>query len=328
MLATAPSAAAPSRRTSRARVVRRRAIIGWLFVLPALLMYAVFVLLPLPLTIQYSFFRWNGVGPATWVGLKNYADRADGSRLLGTIFNAFRLVVFFSFIPVALGLVVASVIHRVATGRLGRLPGPFCSCRRSSRSLRPGSSGAGCCRSPGWSTRSSRPSDSARSRRAWLGDFDWALPAVGHHRYLGAAGLLHRPAVDRHDARSTRRSTSRRGSTAPAGSREFLAITMPLLRYEIGVCLTVTVIAALAAFDIVYVSTGGGPGQLDGGPRDPDLHPRVPRATGRPGVCSGGHADGPGPGRHPAHPAPDRGDDAMRVARGELYRGAALLLVV
>ena len=34
----------------------------------------------------------------------------------------------------------------------------------------------------------------------------------------------------------------------------------PSLRYEIGVCVTVTVIAALAAFDIVYVSTGGGPG--------------------------------------------------------------------
>ncbi len=42
--------------------------------------------------------------------------------------------------------------------------------------------------------------------------------------------------------------------------QEFLAITVPLLRYEIGVCLTVTVIAALAAFDIVYVSTAGGPG--------------------------------------------------------------------
>ena len=35
---------------------------------------------------------------------------------------------------------------------------------------------------------------------------------------------------------------------------------MPSLRYEIGVCVTVTVIAALAAFDIVYISTGGGPG--------------------------------------------------------------------
>ena len=35
---------------------------------------------------------------------------------------------------------------------------------------------------------------------------------------------------------------------------------MPSLRYEIGVCLTVTVIASLAAFDIIYISTGGGPG--------------------------------------------------------------------
>ena len=42
--------------------------------------------------------------------------------------------------------------------------------------------------------------------------------------------------------------------------REFVSVTLPSLRYEIGVCLTVTVIAALAAFDIVYVSTGGGPG--------------------------------------------------------------------
>jgi raffinose/stachyose/melibiose transport system permease protein len=41
---------------------------------------------------------------------------------------------------------------------------------------------------------------------------------------------------------------------------EFVKITIPLLRHEIGVCLTVTVIAALAAFDIVYVATAGGPG--------------------------------------------------------------------
>jgi raffinose/stachyose/melibiose transport system permease protein len=41
---------------------------------------------------------------------------------------------------------------------------------------------------------------------------------------------------------------------------EFTRITVPLLRQEIGVCLTVTIIAALAAFDIVYVTTAGGPG--------------------------------------------------------------------
>jgi raffinose/stachyose/melibiose transport system permease protein len=42
--------------------------------------------------------------------------------------------------------------------------------------------------------------------------------------------------------------------------REFLSITLPSLRQEIGVCVTVTVIAALSAFDIVYIATHGGPG--------------------------------------------------------------------
>ena len=41
---------------------------------------------------------------------------------------------------------------------------------------------------------------------------------------------------------------------------EFRFITLPGLRQEIGVCLTVTMIAALASFDIVYIATGGGPG--------------------------------------------------------------------
>jgi raffinose/stachyose/melibiose transport system permease protein len=42
--------------------------------------------------------------------------------------------------------------------------------------------------------------------------------------------------------------------------REFVSITLPSLRQEIGVCVTVTVIAALSAFDIIYISTRGGPG--------------------------------------------------------------------
>ncbi len=69
-------------------------------------MYALFVLQPLVLTVQYSFYRWDGVGPATWVGLSNYATVLSDPDLRETIFNAFRLVVFFSFIPVTLGLVV------------------------------------------------------------------------------------------------------------------------------------------------------------------------------------------------------------------------------
>ena len=110
-----------SRRTYLSKRVRRETFVGWLFTLPALFMYAVFVLLPLLLTILYSFYRWNGVGPMEWVGLKNYLTVFEVPDLLGTIFNAFWLVIWFSFIPVGLGLVVASVIHRVATGKLGSI---------------------------------------------------------------------------------------------------------------------------------------------------------------------------------------------------------------
>ena len=42
--------------------------------LPALAMYAVFVLQPLTQTIRYSLYRWDGIGPRTWVGLANYRD--------------------------------------------------------------------------------------------------------------------------------------------------------------------------------------------------------------------------------------------------------------
>ena len=102
-------------------MVRRPITIGWLFVLPALLVYTQFVLLPLLMSIQYSFFRWDGVTPATWVGLNNYRTVFQVPDLIATIYNAFKLVVFFSFIPVTLGLVAASVMHRVATGRLGAI---------------------------------------------------------------------------------------------------------------------------------------------------------------------------------------------------------------
>jgi len=42
--------------------------------------------------------------------------------------------------------------------------------------------------------------------------------------------------------------------------REFFAITLPSVRGELAVALTLTVIAALKTFDLIYITTGGGPG--------------------------------------------------------------------
>ncbi len=253
-----PAAPVLSRRAFSYRRVRRETIVGGLFVLPALLMYAVFVLLPLVLSIQYSFFRWDGIGPMTWVGLRNYATVLEVPDLLGTILNAFRLVVFFSFIPVTLGLVVASIMHRSA-GRLGAVARTVLFLPQVIPLVAAGIIWGWLLALPGLINQILRTVGLGMVARAWLGDFTWALPAVG---LIGVWVLLGFCTVLLLTG-MTNRDPALYESARMDGAgwfREFLSITVPLLRHEIGVCLTVTVIAALAAFDIVYVTTAGGPG--------------------------------------------------------------------
>src|SRR4051812_9671661 len=46
--------------------------VGWLYVLPALLVYGAFLLWPLVRGAQFSLYHWDGLGPATWAGFSNY----------------------------------------------------------------------------------------------------------------------------------------------------------------------------------------------------------------------------------------------------------------
>ncbi len=227
--------------------------------MPALLFYALFVLVPFVLTIVYSFHRWNGVGEMTWVGLKNYITIFNVPNLLATIVHAFWLVVWFSFIPVGLGLIVASVINRVANGRFGEVARtvlflPYIIALVAAGIIW------------GWLFSLSGLVNQGLSfiglgsiTRAWLGDFNWALSAVGVIGIwvlLGFCTVLLSTAMSKVDP-SLYEAARIDGSS---WFREFTGITIPLLKQEIGVCLTVTVIFALATFDIVYVATAGGPG--------------------------------------------------------------------
>jgi raffinose/stachyose/melibiose transport system permease protein len=230
-----------------------------LFAFPALAMYALFVLLPLALSIEYSFFRWNGIGPMTWVGLKNYQTILEVPNLLGSIANAFELVVFFSFIPVALGLVVASVVHRVAPGRLGAAARTVLFLPQVIPLVAAGIIWGWLLALQGLVNQILRAVGLGAITRAWLGDFGWALPGVGIIGIwvvLGFCTVLLATGITKIDP-SLYESARIDGAGVVT---EFVRITVPLLKHEIGVCLTVTVIAALAAFDIVYVTTAGGPG--------------------------------------------------------------------
>lgn len=255
-----PVALTSSRQVTN-KVARREKIIGWLFAAPALLMYAFFVLLPLCMSIYYSFFRWDGIGPMTWVGLRNYTTVLEDSDLLGTIFNAFQLVIWFSFIPVGLGLLVANVIHRVATGRLGAVARTVLFLPQVIPLVAAGIIWGWLLALPGLINELLRAVGLSVVTRAWLGDFDSALPAVGVIGIwvlLGFCTVLLLTGMTKIDA-ALYESARIDGAS---WLTEFIKITVPLLRNEIGVCLTVTTIAALASFDIVYVTTAGGPGNV------------------------------------------------------------------
>ncbi len=248
----------PRRIFSRDKV-RREVLISWGFMLPALLMYAIFVLLPLFLSIYYSFFRWNGVGPMTWVGLKNYLTILQFPNLLGSIINAFKLILYFSFVPVGLGLIVASVINRVASGRFGTVARTVLFLPQIIPLVAAGIIWGWLLAFPGLINEILRGLGLEALTRAWLGDFTWALPSVGVIGIwvlLGFCTVLLLTGMSKIDP-ALYESARIDGASWWA---EFTNITVPLLKQEIGVCLTVTVINALAAFDIVWVSTAGGPG--------------------------------------------------------------------
>lgn len=249
----------PTRRTSRGREVRRAALVGWSFTVPALAMYAGFVLVPFALAIQYSFYRWNGVGEATWVGLSNYATVLRDPDLFGTILNSFKLILFFSLIPVSLGLVTASVIHRAAAGRFGGIARTVLFLPQVIPLVAAGIIWGWLLALPGLINQLLTAVGLGGLTRAWLGEFTTALPAVGLIGIwvlLGFCTVLLLAGMTKIDP-ALYESARLDGA---GWYRELVSITAPRLRYEIGVCLTVTVIAALAAFDIVYVATGGGPG--------------------------------------------------------------------
>jgi raffinose/stachyose/melibiose transport system permease protein len=232
---------------------------GWLFVVPALTVYAVFVLRPIGLTLQYSFYEWDGVGPSRFVGLDNYGRMLTEPDLYESILHAFQLIVFFSAIPVLLGLFVAATIRRIAASRLATVARTVLFMPQVIPLVAAGIMWSWLLSSSGLVNQVLSAIGLDAVTRAWLGDFSTALPSVGligAWVLLGLCTLLLLAGMSKIDVALY--EAARLDGAGPI--REFVSVTLPALRQEISVCVTVTVIAALSSFDIVYVSTQGGPG--------------------------------------------------------------------
>ncbi|MFP3463869.1 carbohydrate ABC transporter permease [Leifsonia sp. SIMBA_070] len=114
---------APVRRPSgaprrRRLVTRRRTITGYLFLLPAVALIAVFTLVPFVEAMLLSFQGWDGVSAATpWVGFQNYQAAFKDVAFWASMKN----VVIFGAVGFIVGngiaIVMALAVNAVRKGR-------------------------------------------------------------------------------------------------------------------------------------------------------------------------------------------------------------------
>lgn len=252
---TAGSSAVARHRPSA--VVRSRAT-PYLFILPAFVVYAAFSLYPLVRAAQFSLFEWPGFGPSTFVGLQNYVDLASDAAFLAAIGNALVLIVFYAVLPLVIGLVLAAIFRRGQVRGMGFfrsvifLPQVIALVvvAVAWRNIyAPG----------GPLNEALRAVGLDGLARGWLGDPGAALPAVGFigtWLEMGLVMLLLLAGMSR--IPDDLFEAARLDGAGPV--REFFAITLPSVRGEIVVALVLTIIAALKTFDLVYLTTSGGPG--------------------------------------------------------------------
>ena len=103
--------ARPARRDSGALVT------ALIFVPPAVLLFTIFVILPLGQAAWFSLFKWNGLGwPNVFIGLENYARLLNNDDFQTAFINNLLIIAFSIAVQLPLGLGMALLLARRAWG--------------------------------------------------------------------------------------------------------------------------------------------------------------------------------------------------------------------
>jgi multiple sugar transport system permease protein len=236
---------------------RRDNISGYLFILPSIVFFSLFVLFPFLYSFYLSLHRWNGGkmsdvsfagleqygkalhSPEFWSSLSNTAYYTFGSLILHLIFGL-TFAVFLNqkfagrtflraayFAPVVMSTIVVGVIWRWIYSPETGLLNYFLSFV----GIPP---------------------------IAWLGNPNWAMPSiilmslwkwVGFHMVIYLAALQGIP-KDLYESASI---------DGASNKQKFLYITFPMLSSTTWFLAITSVINSFQIFDQIYVMTGGGP---------------------------------------------------------------------
>ena len=112
-MAAFTSTVAPQRKPRLDRVWEKlnRRTLPWLFLLPALIIYGVFLVGPMMTSLWYSLTNWSGAGAQHFIGLRNYESVFTNSTTLLALRNTGLWTGVMVVVPAAIGLVVANLLR-------------------------------------------------------------------------------------------------------------------------------------------------------------------------------------------------------------------------
>lgn len=232
------------------------------YLLPALLLYLYFLVLPMLDSVRLSFFEWSGfrTEEPVFVGLANYVRMLTADPVFWTATrNTLIWVVLTLLVPMLLGLLLALGLNRHLVGRnLMRsviyIPSVFASITVAAMwrwIYNP---------TLGLVNQTLHQVGLGDWAQTWLGDPNIAIysvfvasiwQAVGFPMVLFLAGLQSVPQELVEAARID-----------GAGALQvFRNVTLPALRPTTVVVVILTIISSLKVFDLIVGMTGGGPAQ-------------------------------------------------------------------
>lgn len=232
------------------------ALTPWLFLLPGMLFFAIYVIVPIFQSFWISFHAWDGLGEKEWVGLANYERLLGGDRKFEISFWNNIKWLFLYLLAIPMGLFIALFLNQTVFGIrfykslfffpfvisqvvVGLVFSWFYLPNNGLFDV-----------ITGWFGIDIRGGVLGNPNTATYGIIAAGLwPQTAYCMILYLTGLN---AVDPEQVEAARLDGAR-------GPKMLWYVILPQLRPATFICFVVTIIGALRSFDFIAVMTNGGP---------------------------------------------------------------------
>jgi multiple sugar transport system permease protein len=93
----------------------RSKVSPWLFLLPGMVVFSIYVIYPIFQSIHLSMYEWDGLGEKVFVGFGNYVELFDSDAFYTSLKNNLLWLVFFMLAP-PIGMAIALFLNQQVKG--------------------------------------------------------------------------------------------------------------------------------------------------------------------------------------------------------------------